>query len=207
MPLFNRDFILNKRRLALVLKGELIVLDLSLLPSENEKKLPPVHLWKPDFCGDMDMLIKANGEWFHEGKLLTRPAMVKMFSRILWYEKGEYFLVSPVEKVRIKVEDAPFLVTQYATKLDPDGLYYIEFLTLTGDKLTLGKNADSLWIENINDQPRPYVSARYDMKALISRQVYYDLIEQGAARDINGQSHHCIQSGNEFFSLGLLEEE
>ncbi|MGB5444261.1 MAG: DUF1285 domain-containing protein [Psychromonas sp.] len=183
------------------------MLDLSLIPSEDEQKLPPVHLWKPDFCGDIDMLIKANGEWFHEGGLLRRPAMVKMFSRILWYEKGEYFLVTPVEKVRIKVEDAPFLVKQYQSKQHPDGLYYIEFLTITGDKLTLGKNGCSLWLENFNGQAKPYVAARYDMKASISRQVYYALVELGVARDIDGQSHHFIQSGNEFFSLGLLEEE
>ena len=183
------------------------MLDLSSLPSESEQKIPPVHLWKPDFCGDIDMLIKANGEWIHEGKPIGRPAMVRMFSRILWYEAGKYFLVTPVEKVGIKVEDAPFLVNTYETKIGDDGLCYFEFITSTEDRLTLGGNSQRLWVENSSVQPRPYISARYGMKALLSRSVYYDLVEQGSTREINGKLHHCIHSGNAFFSLGVLEEE
>jgi len=183
------------------------VLNISLLADKDMNSLPPVHLWKPEFCGDMDMLIKTNGEWMHEGEVLTRSAMVKMFSRILWYENDEYFLVTPVEKVRIQVEDAPFLVTQFQIKTHKkDGLDYIEFLTTAEDKLVLGQDGCTLWMDNFKGQPQPYISMRYGMKALLHRHVFYDLVEQGAIHSIDEQQHLCIRSGNDVFSLGEVNE-
>ena len=137
--------------------------------------LPPVHEWRPPFCGDMDMLIKANGEWFHEGGKIKRSAMVTMFSRILWFEDGEHYLVTPVEKVRIKVEDAPFLVTGWQwieTKLGRA----IEFVTQTDDVLVLGVDCD-IWMDVFRKEERPYISMRYGMKALVGRNVFYGIAE------------------------------
>lgn len=138
--------------------------------------LPPVHLWAPELCGDLDLVIKSNGDWVHEGGKISRPAMVRMFSRILWFENGDYFLVTPVEKVRIQVEDAPFLVTEWRW-LETDKGQTLELQTLTQDTLQVGVDSD-LWLESYKGEERPYVSMRYGMKALISRNVFYALMDE-----------------------------
>ena len=150
-------------------------IDLKVLDKLGQQGLPPVHTWSPPFCGDMDMLIKANGDWIHQGGKINRPAMVTLFSRILWFEGGQYFLVTPVEKVRIAVEDAPFLVTAWQW-LDTEQGRAVEFATLTGDVMILGLNCD-IWLAPFTDEQRPYISMRYGMKALISRAVFYDLAD------------------------------
>lgn len=143
--------------------------------SEVKSKQPPVDTWSPPFCGDMNLLIKANGEWLHEGGKFTRVAMVTMFSRILWYEAGEYFLVTPVEKVRIQVEDAPFLVTGWEW-IDTEHGPTLEFHTHTEDVMRLGLDCD-LWMATYKGEERPYISMRYGMKALVARPVFYGLVE------------------------------
>jgi hypothetical protein len=145
------------------------------LKEVSASSLPPVHLWKPDFCGDMDLVIKSNGDWIHEGGKINRPAMVKMFSRILWREEGEYFLVTPVEKVRIQVEDAPFLVTSW-NWIDTEQGKAIEFTTQTQDVAVLGLDCD-IWMSDFKNEERPYISMRYGMKALLGRNVFYAIAE------------------------------
>lgn len=146
----------------------------------GQNTLPPAHLWNPDFCGDMDLIVKSNGDWVHEGGKISRPAMVRMFSRILWFENGDYFLVTPVEKVRIQVEDAPFFVTDWRW-LETDKGQTLELQTLTQDTLQVGIDSD-LWLEpfesEVKSEDRPYVSMRYGMKALISRNVFYALMNE-----------------------------
>ena len=181
------------------------MLDVGQLAEFGNDELPPVHLWKPEFCGDMDMLIKANGQWVHDGGLIKRPAMVKMFSRILWQENNEHFLVTPVEKVRIQVEDAPFLVTQMKV-VNKESESYLEFLTSVGDVLVLGKEDISLWMEDYQGEAHPYISVRYGMKALIHRNIFYELVELGEEIEINGELHLCIRSNQHVFSLGCLSE-
>ena len=148
-------------------------IDLKGLSIAAASSLPPVHTWSPPFCGDMDLVIKANGEWFHEGGKIKRPAMVTMFSRILWFDAGEYFLVTPVEKVRIQVEDAPFLVTGWQWVETGKGRA-IEFKTQTEDVLVLGVDCD-LWMASFLGEERPYISMRYGMKALVGRNVFYSV--------------------------------
>lgn len=179
------------------------MIDLSSLPDKKEQGIPPVHLWTPDFCGDIDIVIKANGDWIHQGEKIPRLAMVKMFSRILWFENEEHFLVTPVEKVRINVEDAPFLITKYEYIKQTDGLSYIVFFTHTDDRIVLGQGDCNLWLE----QGKPYVSMRYGMKALLHRSVYYALVECGIEKEINNVPHLCVLSGESLFSLGRLDED
>src|ERR1700742_2474587 len=81
----------------------------------GEKGLPPVHLWNPPFCGDLDMRIAGDGTWFYLGTPIGRPALVRLFSTILKREDGKYFLVTPVEKVGIRVDDVPFLAVEMQT--------------------------------------------------------------------------------------------
>src|SRR6201997_7088 len=85
------------------------------------KGLPPVHLWDPPFCGDLDMRIANDGTWFYMGTPIGRPALVRLFSTILKYEDGKYFLVTPVEKVGIRVDDAPFMAVEMVREHDDQG--------------------------------------------------------------------------------------
>ncbi|GAB3482200.1 DUF1285 domain-containing protein [Marinomonas epiphytica] len=150
-------------------------IDLTALPSDKSLALPPVHTWKPPFCGDMDLTIKANGDWIHQGEKIERQSMVTMFSRILWHEEGEYFLVTPVEKVRIQVEDAPFLMTHFEWR-DSDQGPILVFFSGTEDVKQLGVDCD-IWMAEQDGQEKPYISMRYGMKALLNRPVFYALAE------------------------------
>ena len=131
----------------------------------------PVHLWNPPYCGEMDMEIRADGTWFHEGSPIGRPGMVRMFANILKYEDGRHYLVTPVEKIGIQVEDAPFI----ATDVDIMG-EEITFHTNLGDSARL--DADHpLVIEGTADLPRPYVEIRGGLRARIDRKSFYRLAE------------------------------
>src|SRR3979490_2132227 len=89
--------------------------------SASGKGLPPVHLWNPPFCGDLDMRIATDGTWYYLGTPIGRPALVRLFSTILKLEDGKYFLVTPVEKVGIRVDDAPFLAVEMLSEHDENG--------------------------------------------------------------------------------------
>ncbi len=131
----------------------------------------PVHMWNPPYCGEMDMEIRADGTWFHEGSPIGRPGMVRMFANILKYEDGRHYLVTPVEKIGIRVVDAPFI----ATDVDFDGDEVI-FHTNIGDSARL--DADHpLVMEGTADLPRPYVEIRGGLRARIDRKSFYRLAE------------------------------
>tara|TARA_R110001583_G_scaffold70581_2_gene199642 strand:- start:2423 stop:2956 length:534 start_codon:yes stop_codon:yes gene_type:complete len=165
--------------------------------------LPPVHKWKPPFCGDMDLVIKSNGDWIHEGCKINRPSMVKMFSRILWFEEGEYFLVTPVEKVRIQVEDAPFMIISWQW-INIDKGRAIEFRSHTDDIIILGIDCD-IWIAPFEGIERPYISMRYGMKALIARSAYYDLAnELETLNTLQGSGIGIISAGKSYV---LMQDE
>lgn len=169
----------------------------------ESSSLPPVHTWSPPFCGDMDLVIKANGEWFHEGGKIKRSVMVTMFSRILWFEAGEYFLVTPVEKVRVQVEDAPFLVTQWRW-IETEQGQAIEFKTQTDDVLVLGVDCD-LWMDFFKGEERPYISIRYGMKALVGRNVLYGLVAfLGELETSEGTGMGLVSAGKSYL---LMKDE
>ena len=101
------------------------------------KGLPPIHKWHPPYCGEIDMQIKANGEWFYQGTPIQRHALVKLFSTILRKEEdGHFYLVTPVEKVRIQVEDAPLLAS-HVERVVENGVAYLRFKTLTEDVVVI----------------------------------------------------------------------
>lgn len=178
-------------------------IDIKQLSNSASAELPPVHTWQPDFCGDMDMLIKSNGDWLHEGRKITRPAMVKMFSRILWREQGEHFLVTPVEKVRIQVEDAPFLVTAWQWQDSAQGPV-IAFTCLTEEVLLLGIDCD-MWMADHDGEERPYISMRYGMKALIGRSVFYDLAnELQPVHCPEGEGMGLVSAGKAYLLMASL---
>jgi len=160
--------------------------------------LPPVHLWNPTHCGDIDIVIRKDGQWFHEGSPIGREAMVRLFSTILRKDPDGFHLVTPVEKLRITVEDAPFL----AVRVDQteNGLV---FLTNVGDQVEAGPGHEiRVDMDPKSGEPRPYLHVRSGLEALITRPVFYELV--GWAEDRDGQLQ--ISSGGVWFSLGTTGE-
>ncbi|MTD98909.1 DUF1285 domain-containing protein [Paracoccus sp. YIM 132242] len=151
----------------------------------------PVHLWNPPFCGDLDMEIRADGTWFYQGTPIGRPAMVRLFSTILKREGDRFFLVTPVEKVGIRVVDAPFLAVD--AEIAPDA---VTFTTNVGDRVTAGPD-NPITLRGTAGEPRPYIHVRAGLEALIDRKTFYRLAE--AAAEEGGRSG--IRSGGIFFPL------
>ncbi|MCB1659098.1 MAG: DUF1285 domain-containing protein [Pseudomonadales bacterium] len=169
------------------------------------KGLPPVHKWNPDFCGDIPMQIKANGQWFYMGTPIGRPALVKLFSSILRHdEDGCFYLVTPVEKVRIVVDDAPLIAT-LVDKIEEDGVSYLRFATLTED-VVIADAKHALWV-NYDEQgePRPYIRVRDNLDALIARNVFYQLVEWAEVLELEGQSCYAVQSAGQWFKIAPCE--
>ena len=141
--------------------------------------LPPVHLWNPPFCGDIDMRIARDGKWYYEGGEIRRDGLVRLFSTILRKEGDRYFLVTPVEKVGITVEDAPFV----AVDVDVTGAgpgQALTFHTNVGDNVLAGKdNPIRVERDPDTDEPSPYVMVRAGLEALIDRKTFYRLVEIG----------------------------
>lgn len=166
-----------------------------LLNNIKDVKHPPVHLWKPDFCGDINILINAQGEWLHDGALIHRNKLVKLFASILWCEEDNYYLVTPVEKMRIEVEDVPFVVVSAALV---DGQWIITTNVL--DQFVIGEEHKvelrlfhSVWI--------PYVYIRYGLWARASRNVYAQWVNEAIDKEDHQQSELSLTSGNYQFSI------
>ena len=164
-----------------------------------EKKLPPVDKWQPTNVGDSHMRIAADGSWFHEGRPIARPALVKLFSTILRREpNGQHVLVTPVEKLGIEVEDAPFV----AVEMTVEGAgcdRRIGFRLNTDDYVIAGAD-NRIRVETAADgTPRPYLHVRSGLEALIARPVFYELVELALA---DGGDPVGLWSHGEFFAFG-----
>jgi hypothetical protein len=152
----------------------------------EEAKLPPVEKWNPTHCGDSEMRIARDGTWYHQGSPIGRPAMVRLFSTILRREAdGSHVLVTPVEKLDIEVEDAPFIAVEM--KAEGTGRESkLAFRLNTGDLVTAGPEHPLRFVEDTTDGdggPRPYLAVRGGMEALVVRSVYYELAERAIADD------------------------
>jgi uncharacterized protein len=170
----------------------------------DPKGLPPVHRWNPPFCGDINMEIKRNGQWFYMGTPIGRPALVKLFSSVLRRDDdGAYYLVTPVEKVRIRVEDKPFLAV-LVDRYEEAGLSYLCFSAQTGDKVVAGPD-HPLQVDFADDgEPSPYVHLRDRLEARVSRNVYYQLVEWGIEREVDGKPALVVESAGQSFVIGYL---
>ena len=165
--------------------------------AESGKKLPPVHLWNPPFCGDMDMQIKRDGSWIHEGGKINRPEMVRMFSSILKKEGEAYFLVTPVEKVGITVEDVPFV----AVDIDASGAGAAQVLTFTthvGDEVVADRDHALRMPEGAE---APYVMVRAGLEARLDRKSFYRLVDLGTEQTVDGVDMFGVISAGVFFPL------
>ncbi|MBM2575947.1 DUF1285 domain-containing protein [Jannaschia sp. Os4] len=157
---------------------------------------PPVHLWNPPYCGEIDIVIRRDGTWIHEGTPIGRPGLVRLFASILKKEDGRFFLVTPVEKVGLTVEDAPFVAVDF--ERTEGG---IAFETNVGDRVVA--DADHpIRVDTAPDgEPSPYVEVRRGLEALIDRKSFYRLVEMGEARD----GTFGVESAGTFFAIGAID--
>ena len=166
-----------------------------------KKGPPPVHLWNPPFCGDIDMRIARDGTWFYQGTPIGRFELVKLFASILKREGDDYFLVTPVEKVGIRVDDAPFVAVDFAVKGDGTG-QLLTFETNVGDIVAAGPDhALRVAHDESTGEPAPYLYVRRGLDALIDRKSFYRLVERGAHAAKDGEDWFGIWSGGVFFPI------
>jgi hypothetical protein len=171
---------------------------LSALGGTDTRTLPPVERWNPPFCGDLDMRIAADGTWFYMGSPIGRPALVKLFSSVLKREDGDYFLVTPVEKVGITVEDAPFQAVEMAVEGDGEARS-IAFRTQVDDVLTVGTEHVLRFESEPGGGLKPYVHVRRGLWARVTRALTYDLLALGEIRDIAGKAMYGVAAGGAFY--------
>lgn len=170
------------------------VLD-DLTKARPARGLPPVHLWHPAHCGEIDIVIKANGEWRHEGAPIRRPELVRLFSTVLRRDPDGIHLVTPVEKLKITVEDAPFV----AVAMEAEGENLV-FTTNVGDRVTAdADHAIRIETDGATGEPRPYLHVRAGLEALIARSVFYELV---ASAGEDEQGRPAVRSGGLWFPLG-----
>lgn len=159
----------------------------------------------PFFCGDIDMRIARDGTWYYQGTPIGRRELVKLFSTVLCRdEQGDFWLETPVEKCRIEVEDAPFIVT--AMEVTGEGRDQSVRFTTNIDSDVVVDEAHPLKIAHRPDtgDPAPYVTLRPGIDALLGRAVYYELVEHGVEEHIEGEDRFGIWSKGGFFALGSL---
>jgi hypothetical protein len=165
----------------------------------------PVHLWDPPFCGDMDMRIAKDGIWYHQDRPIRRPTMVRLFASILRLDDdGEYYLVTPIEKVRIQVEDCPYVII--AMEVEGGGSSQnLQFETNTGEVFIAGaEHGICIEVDELTAEPHPFVHVRSGLNGLINRAVFYRLVELVECKLGDAGSEQGVWSGGEFFKLAGL---
>lgn len=167
-----------------------------------DKSAPPVEKWNPPFCGDLDMEIKRDGTWFYMGTPIGRKRLVELFATVLRKdEDGKTYLVTPVEKVGIRVEDAPFLAVEM-TKTSEKNEPLLTFRTNVGDIVEIGpEHPIRFEIEESSGGLKPYIHIRGRLEALVTRAVMYDLVALGETVTLNGIETFVIRSGGETFAI------
>ena len=170
-----------------------------------EKGLPPVHLWNPPFCGDLDMRIASDGTWYYMGTPIGRPALVRLFSTILKRENGKHFLVTPVEKVGIRVDDAPFMAVEMSKEHDEGGPR-LRFRTNVDDWVDCNQVHRLRFEAAADGGLTPYLHVRADLWAKVTRALYYDLVDMGEERTVDGRRMFGVVSAGEFFAMADAEQ-
>ncbi len=167
---------------------------------------PPVHLWNPPFCGDLDMRIATDGTWHYLKTPIGRPAMVKLFASVLKREADKYFLVTPVEKVGITVDDAPFMAVEMRAE-DGEGGRVLHFRTNVDDWVACGPG-HALRFEPEPDTGglKPYLHVRRELWAKVTRSVFFELVDRGEERDVAGTAMFGVVSGGEFYAMAPADD-
>ncbi|GIZ13423.1 DUF1285 domain-containing protein [Pseudomonas sp. NCCP-436] len=168
----------------------------------QSKGLPPVEKWNPDFCGDIDMRIARDGTWYYMGTPIGRKPMVRLFSTIIRRDGNDYFLVTPVEKVGIQVEDSPFVAV--TLQVDGEGeSQLLRFTTNVEDEVVAGpEHPIRVVLDPLTQEPAPYIHVRRNLEALIHRNVFYQLVGLAVQQPLNGQMWLGVWSSGQFFPIG-----
>ena len=194
----------------------------SVAGTREGRPIPPLENWHPEQIDDMDLIIKANGEWWHEGAHMTRESLVSLFATILWKEENngtvEYFLKTPVQKLRIQVEDAPLLINDVGI-VNEGNESWLEFTTITGDVVRLDdehpitlntyitedntSDSEESKRQETEAQIRPYMEVRNGLTALIGRNAFYHLTEIGELTEHDGETILTLQSGGKSYELSM----
>jgi uncharacterized protein len=167
--------------------------------------LPPVHLWNPAYCGDIDMRIASDGSWHYCGSPISRPAMVRLFSTILRRDLDRYVLVTPVEMVGIVVEDAPFLAVEMLVEQGPEG-QSLRFRTNVDDWTTASATHPIRFETEATGGLKPYVLVRNALWAKVSRSVYLELVGLAQIQPVQGVAFLGIVSHGAFFAMAPVTE-
>ena len=169
------------------------------LPREKRGP-PPVEKWNPPFCGDLDMKIAADGTWFYQKTPIGRMPLVKLFASVLKREGDKYFLVTPVEKVGLIVEEAPFLAVELVVEQGPSG-QVLKFRTNVDDWVEAGPGHGLRFEPEATGGLKPFLHVRRDLWAKVIRTLFYDLVELGEERIVDGKPMFGVSSGGEFFAM------
>lgn len=167
----------------------------------HKRSIPPLEQWQPKHCGTMNLKVLANGEWWHDGQLIKRQALIDLFSTVLWKEDGKFYLKTPVEQIEIQVEDEPLFVNQVDT-LELENKRYIQFTTTTQDVIVVD-DEHPIFMREYQGELRPYVHVRFGINALIQRAAFFHLVEMGELlENEKGESILVLQSGDLRLQLG-----
>ena len=172
---------------------------------EGKKGPPPVHLWNPPFCGDLDMRIATDGTWYYLKTPIGRPALVKLFASVIKREGEKYFLVTPVEKCGIAVDDAPFLAVELKFDDGPRGRI-LNFRTNVDDWVACGADHTLRFEPELKTGGlKPYLHVRRDLWAKVTRALFYDLVALGEERKVAGERVFGVASDGEFFVMAAAD--
>ena len=181
---------------------ERLLADINSADAASEAK----SRWQPEQQGEIDIRIAADGSWYHQGRKFQRASLVKLFAGILRREGDAYFLVTPVEKLRIRVDDAPFVAGLVET-IEEQGQQVIVFTTNIGERIMLdGEHAMRMETDATSGQPRPYIHLRAGLEALISRSAFYDLVNLAVETSRDGNRYLSVTSRGANFELGTTDE-
>lgn len=177
----------------------------ALGPDAKRKGPPPVERWNPAYCGDIDMRIAADGTWHYMGTPINRPALVKLFSTVLRKDPERYVLVTPVERVGIAVEDAPFLAVEMAIEGDGDSRQ-IAFRTNVDDLVQVGPGHPLRFEQDAHGGVKPYVKVRGELWARVTRSLALDLVAMGGERQVDGAATFGVTASGIFFPIAPVSE-
>ncbi len=167
----------------------------------SQKGPPPVHLWNPPYCGEIDMRIAADGTWFYRGTPIGRPALVKLFASILRREGEKHFLVTPAEKCGIMVDDAPFIAVELRVDHGTAGRQLC-FRTNVDDWVSCGAGHPLRFEpESVTGGLKPYLHVRRDLWAKVARALFYDLVDLGETQEIAGTQMFGVASAGQFYAM------
>ena len=163
--------------------------------SGHKRSIPPLEQWHPKHCGTMDLLVKANGEWWHEGQLIKRQALVDLFSSVLWKEQDKFYLKTPAEQIEIQVEDEPLFINQ-VDRVEIGQQNYIQ-LTTTHQDIVIVDEEHPIFMREYAGELRPYVHVRFGINALIQRAAFLHLVELGElSENAQGETILSLKSGD-----------